>query len=93
MTRAEAFKKGRRLGGLAVRDKTPPDICPQCGRSMAGRSWHSFLGHLGLHGLADAHFDGDLRAAQERLRVNALASQNRGGHPLWRYRPVQEATP
>jgi hypothetical protein len=93
MTRAEAFKMGRRLGGLAVKSKTPPATCPQCGKSMAGRSWHSFLGHLGLHGLADAHFGGDLEAAQERIRVNGLATQNGGGHPAWKYEPVQRATP
>ena len=80
MTRDEALalgrKKGAPLGGQAVKNKTPPDICFRCGRSMAGRSWHSYLGHLGLHGLADKYFDGDIKAAQKRLRHNGLALQD-----------------
>jgi hypothetical protein len=43
---------------------------------MAGRRWHSYLGHLGLHGLADRYFKGDLQAAQQRLRENGLAHQD-----------------
>ena len=80
MTREEALAKGRQigasLGGQAVKDKTPPDSCLRCGQSMAGRNWHSYLGHLGLHGLADNHFDGDLKAAQKHLRNNGLARQD-----------------
>ena len=92
MTRKEAFAKGRRLGGLAVKDKTPPATCPRCGQSMAGRTWHSYLGHLGLHGLANAYFGGDLGAAQERLRRNGLARQDPvPGNGAWpRYEPVME---
>jgi len=94
MTRAEALARGRRigapLGGRAVAKKKPPKVCPECGLSMAGRSWHSYLGHLGLHGLANAHFGGDLDAAQKRLRENGLARQDpaprNGAWP--RYRPV-----
>ena len=75
-----ALEKGRPigapLGGLAVKDKIPPSYCPRCRRSMAGRSWHSYLGHLGLHGLADRHFGGDIEAAQRRLRENGLARQD-----------------
>jgi hypothetical protein len=77
---AEELAKGRRigapLGGKAVATKTPPNRCPRCGRSMKGRVWHSYLGHLGLHGLADKYFDGDLKAAQRRLRNNGLARQD-----------------
>lgn len=80
MTRDEALalgrKKGASLGGRAVKDKQPPDICLRCGKSMAGRKWHSYLGHLGLHGLADNHFGGDLEAAQRHLRGNGLARQD-----------------
>lgn len=94
MTRAQALAKGRQigapLGGRAVASKQPPESCPRCGQSMAGRSWHSYLGHLGLHGLADNHFDGDLEAAQKRLRENGIARQDpfpeNGAMP--RYRPV-----
>ena len=69
MTRDQALALGRAigapLGGRAVGSKTPPAVCPHpgCGRSMAGRTWHSYLGHLGLHGLADNWFCGDLDAA------------------------------
>ena len=38
--------------------------------------WHSYLGHLGLHGLADRYFGGDLQAAQQHLRNNGLARQD-----------------
>ena len=67
-------------------------VCPKCGRSMAGRSWHSYLGHLGLHGLADRHFAGDMEAAQRRLRENGLARQDPfPGNGAWpKYQAVQE---
>lgn len=92
MTREEALALGRPKGGLAVKDKTPPAVCPRCEKSMAGRSWHSYLGHLGLHGLADNHFGGDLEAAQRRLTSNGLARQDpapwNGAWP--KYQPVME---
>jgi len=45
--------KGR-AGGLAVRKRYPPIRCPKCGKEIVfGSPWHSYLGHLGLHGLAD----------------------------------------
>jgi len=95
MTIQEAFARGRKigapLGGRAVADKEPPPCCPRCGLSMQGRSWHSYLGHLGLHGLADKYFGGDLEAAQKRLRQNGLARQDpfpaNGAWPT--YQPVQ----
>jgi len=92
----EELTRGRRigapLGGKAVAAKKPPDKCPRCGKPMAGRAWHSYLGHLGLHGLADNHFSGDLQAAQKRLRENGLA---RGDPAPWNgawpeYRPVTD---
>ena len=92
MTRDEALALGRSAGGKAVKDKTPPATCHRCGQSMAGRVWHSYLGHLGLHGLADNHFDGDIVKAQKRLQQNSLAVQDpapwNGAWP--RYRPVTE---
>ena len=96
MTRDEALALGRKqgapLGGRAVKDKKPPDCCLRCGQPMTGRSWHSYLGHLGLHGLADRYFDGDLEAAQQRLRQNGLARQDpapwNGAWP--KYSPVSE---
>lgn len=76
MTRQEALALGRPLGasagGKAVKDKLPPATCPRCGKSMAGRTWHSYLGHLGLHSTADRYFGGDAVAA---LR-HALAHQD-----------------
>ena len=83
-------KLGATLGGLAVKNLEPPDICPKCGANMAGRSWHSYLGHLGLHGLADNHFNGDLDAAQQRLRENGIARQDPmpENGAFAKYRPV-----
>ena len=87
-----ALARGRPLGGHAVKDKIPPTTCPRCGQSMEGRSWHSYLGHLGLHGLADRRFGGDIEAAQQRLRENGLARQDpypeNGAWPEYRSLPV-----
>jgi len=64
-------------GGLAVARKDPPASCARCGKKMPFLTpWHSYLGHLGLHGLADRYFGGDLKAAQTRLRQNGLARQD-----------------
>ena len=62
-------------GGKAVKGKKPPAVCPHdgCNESMQGRNWHSYLGHLGLHGLADNYFSGDIEAAQKHLRENGRA--------------------
>ena len=67
-----------------------PERCPRCGKSLEGYTWNRYLGHLGLHGLADSYFDGDLEAAQTRLRENAIA---RGDPAPWngawkQYKPV-----
>jgi len=72
----ELTQAERRRGGLAVVKRTPPARCPKCGAAMTGRSWHSYLGHLGLHGLARQYFAGDIEAAQRRLRRNGLARQD-----------------
>lgn len=83
-------KHVHRLGGKAVIGKAPPASCPQCSEPMQGRTYHSYLGHLGLHGVANKYFGGDMRAAQKRLRENGLARQdpfpdNRAWRP---YRPI-----
>ena len=54
----------------------PEGLPRDCGRPMAGRSWHSYIGHLGLHGLADNYFNGDVTACQRRLRRNGIARQD-----------------
>ena len=68
--------------------------CPRCGKPFPFCTpWHSYLGHLGLHGLAEKYFDGDIEAAQKRLRQNGLARQDpmpyNGAWP--KYKPVTEA--
>ena len=94
MTRAEALARGRTIGapagGKAVAAKTPPDVCPRCGKSMMGRSWMSYLGHLGLHKLADRYFNSDIEAAQQRLRENGQARQDPvpENGAFRRYRPI-----
>jgi len=93
MNRHKLTQADRRRGGLAVTERRPPERCPYCGKKMAGRSWHSYLGHLGLHGLARRYFDGDLDAAQRRLRRNGLARQDpspwNGAMPT--YKPVWQS--
>jgi hypothetical protein len=81
------------LGGKAVANKIPPAHCPRCGKPIEfGTPWHSYLGHLGLHGLADKYFDGDIEAAQIHLRNNGLARQDpmpwNGAFPT--YQPITE---
>lgn len=81
-------------GGLAVRRKEPPFTCPKgCGKTFTfGTPWHSYLGHLGLHGLADRYFNGDIAAAQRHLQRNALARQDPAPwNNAWpTYQPVAE---
>jgi hypothetical protein len=62
---------------------------------MEGRSYHSYLGHLGLHGLADKYFEGDVQAAQKRLRENGRArSDPFPGNGAWnRYVPILQELP
>lgn len=80
------------IGGKAIISKQPPQCCPHCGKSMRGKSYHSYLGHLGLHGLANKYFGGDLQAAQRRLRENGIARQDpaRFNGAFKPYRPVTE---
>jgi len=82
------------LGGRAVISKAAPTTCPRCGMSMQGRVYHSFLGHLGLHGLADKYFKGDMSAAQKRLQQNGLARQDPfPGNGAWKpYRAVDQTS-
>ena len=65
-------RKIAHLGGLAVKSKQPPATCPKCQRAMAGRTWHSYLGHLGLHGLADKYFHGNLVKASRSLKSHQI---------------------
>lgn len=61
-------------GGKAVARKFAPLKCPKCEREFTGwENWHVYLGHLGLHGLADKYFEGNIIAAQKHLRQNGLA--------------------
>jgi hypothetical protein len=88
-------KKIQSLGGKAIISNAVPATCPRCGKSMQGRVYHSYLGHLGLHGLADKYFQGNLDAAQKRLRENGIARQDPfPGNGAWkRYQPIgQEVT-
>lgn len=82
--------RARRKGGKAVIEKAPPSKCPRCKKSMEGRTYHSYLGHLGLHGMADKYFGGDIDAAQKRLRENGRArSDSFPGNGAWKaYRPI-----
>jgi hypothetical protein len=87
------MSKPQSAGGKAVARRQPPTHCPRCGRPMVGKRWHAYLGHLGLHGLADRYFGGDIKAAQARLRQNGLAKQDpmpyNGAWP--KYRPIQQS--
>lgn len=80
------------LGGKATKSLPVPERCPRCGASMEGRCYHSYLGHLGIHGLADKYFGGDFQAAQTRLRQNGTArSDPFPGNGAWKpYRPIVE---
>lgn len=64
---------GAKAGGLAVRNRTPPTHCPRCRASFKGRSWHSWLGHQGLHTYADRYHGGNLSSAARRLALNSVA--------------------
>jgi hypothetical protein len=98
LTEAE-LERGRQmgaaLGGQAVSRKQAPAVCPRCGREMQGKSWHAWLGHLGLHGLADRWFQGDIQACQQRLRDNGRARQDPAPwNGAWTpYVPLGQASP
>jgi hypothetical protein len=80
------------IGGKAVAKKFPPAYCPICHKPIPFEaSWHSYLGHLGLHGLANRYFNGDIEAAQKRLRENGLAKTDPAPwNRAWpEYRPVK----
>lgn len=84
----------QQLGGRAVAQKEAPLSCPRCGKEFPFQTpWHVYLGHLGLHGLADRYFNGDIQAAQKRLRDNGLAKQDpapwNGAWP--RYKPITQS--
>lgn len=77
-------------GGKACINLEVPVECPRCGKLMIGRSYHSYLGHLGLHGIANKYFEGDVTAAQKRLRENGRARTDPfPGNSAWKpYRPI-----
>ena len=83
----------QRAGGLAVaKKKAPTEACSRCGKIYPfEKSWMTWLGHKGLHGLADRYFDGDIALAQRRLRENGLAKQDPAAwNGAWpKYRPVK----
>lgn len=88
-------KRIQSKGGKAVALKEPPAYCPRCHKEITwGTPWHSYLGHLGLHGLADKYFDGDIEAAQTHLRNNGLARQDPAPwNNAWpKYQPVTEVS-
>lgn len=91
-TRRRNMASVAKLGGLAVKQKTAPVTpCPRCGKTYPFFTpWHAWLGHLGLHGLADKYFDGDIQAAQRRLQQNGLARQDPAPwNNAWpKYQPV-----
>lgn len=64
------------LGGLAVKNRTPPKRCLRCGADFRRKTYHQYLGHMGLHGYADRYFCGDISKAARRLARNGLASQD-----------------
>ena len=81
-------------GGQAAARLPAPLQCPRCGKVYPfAHPWMAHLGHLGLHGLADRYFGGDMQAAQTHLRQNGLAKQDPAPwNRAWRpYVPVQEA--
>lgn len=83
----------QQLGGLAVARKEAPLSCPRCGKEFPfAHPWHAYLGHMGLHGLADKYFGGDIKAAQERLRRNSLARQDPAPwNNAWpKYQPIRQ---
>jgi hypothetical protein len=87
LTKADR-QKGRRM--QALKGKVPA-VCPDCSRDLKGYNWNKWLGHRGLHGLANRRFDGDIAAAQKHLQQNGLARQDPAAwNGAWRaYKPVK----
>lgn len=50
---AEHLARIQVLGGKAVAEKQPPERCPNCHRSLRGKSWHQYLRHLSHCGRED----------------------------------------
>ncbi|GIK42385.1 MAG: hypothetical protein BroJett011_62180 [Chloroflexota bacterium] len=86
----------QQLGGKAVAQKyAPTHPCPRCGKLYPFLTpWMAWIGHQGLHALADKFFGGDIKAAQKRLRDNGRARQEEsatwqnGASP--KYRPIRQ---
>lgn len=62
------------LGGLAVKEYPFPARCPRCRVSLIGKTYHGYLGHMGLHAYADRYFGGNLSAAARQLAYNGMAA-------------------
>ncbi len=73
MPRHQLTHAERSRGGLAVAAIPPPNCCPRCPKSRF-RSWHQYIGHLGLHGFADRYCGGDLRAAARKFNLLGIAA-------------------
>ena len=72
MSRYRFTAEDRRKARRAQAKATVPAACPHCGCSLAGYDFNRYLGHLGLHGLANNHFAGDLVAAPTTLARERL---------------------
>jgi hypothetical protein len=92
MARYEFTAADRLKARRAQARATVPALCPHCGKQLQGYSFNRYLGHLGLHGLANNHFEGDVEAAQRRLQQNALALAEQGAswsNGAWgEYKPI-----
>jgi hypothetical protein len=71
----DALALGPAAGGKAVRDRTPPAVCPHCNRDMRSRSWHQYLGHLSVHKLGANNGWSYKRAAYE-FKLKGLQAQD-----------------
>lgn len=79
-------------GGLAVKSTPFPMRCPRCRASLAGKTYHGYLGHMGLHTYADRYYCGHMSAAARQLAYNGLASQDPmpwNGAFQWRKKSAQ----
>lgn len=84
----------QQLGGRAAAQKyAPPHPCPRCGKTYPFQTpWMAWIGHQGLHALADKYFGGDIKAAQKRLRQNGQAKVDPAPwNEAWpKYRPIRQ---
>lgn len=82
----------RRAGGLTTSAKIAPrgTRCPRCGKSFSGKPWMAYIGHKGLHGLADRYFSGCLSSAARRMALNSVAKYDPAPwNGAFQYKPIQ----